>query len=367
MRRGSAIDVLHVFGRLDRGGAEMRAVELAEYFPRHRVRSDFVALSGQSGALDGRVEAAGGQVIKCPLDGRFPWAFSRLLRARRYDVVHSHVHYFSGIVLALARLAGVPRRVSHLHTAVGNAGDETLARRLQLGVCRELLHRSATDIIACGEGAMDVAWRPDWTADARCRVIYFGVRTDRVRAARSERIADPTIVNVASVQPLKNQARLIAVLRRLIERVPTVRLRLVGREVSDYGQLVRRTAAAAGLLDRVELVGEVADPMPLIAGAHLMILPSLREGVPCAALEACALGIPVLASDLPGTRELARHFPDVQVMSLDADDDQWAAAAARLLERRHATTDSAARFANGPFAFERSCEAHYEVWSGAHA
>jgi hypothetical protein len=75
----------------------------------------------------------------------------------------------------------------------------------------------------------------------------------------------------------------------------------------------------------------------------------------------------VLASDLPGTRELARHFPDVQVMSLDADDDQWAAAAARLLERRHATTDSAARFANGPFAFERSCEAHYEVWSGAHA
>ena len=366
-RREKPIDVLHVFGVLDRGGAETRAVELAEYFPRDRVRSDFVALTGRAGALDDRVEAAGGQVIKCPLDAHFPLAFYRLLRARRYDVVHSHVHYFSGVVLALARAAGVPGRVAHLHTAVVHGRRRTLRRRAQLALCRTLLQHTATNIVACGEGTMDVAWMPGWSADPRCRVIYFGVRSDRLQAARCERGQQPTLVNVASVQPLKNQARLINVLRRLVDRVPGVQLRLVGREVGDYGDRVRRAAAEAGLADRVQLVGEVAEPMPLMASAHLMILPSLWEGLPCAVLEACAVGTPVLASDLPGTRELARHFPEVHLMSLQEDDEAWADAAERIIKERRAAISPADRLADSPFAFERSCEALYEVWSHAHA
>ena len=367
IRRDTALDVLHVLGRLERGGAELRAVELAEYFPRERVRSDFLVLTGREGVLDERVTAAGGRVIKCSLDARFPLAFYRLLRERRYHVVHSHVHYFSGVVLALARAAGVPGRVAHLHTAVVHNRRNTIRRRAQLAFCRALLHQTATDIVGCGEGTMDVAWGSDWRTDPRCRVIYFGVRTDRLRAAQCERDSTPTIVNVASVQPLKNQARLINMLRRLVARVPGVQLRLVGREVGDYGERVRQAAAQAGLADHVALVGEVAEPMTLMASAHLMILPSLWEGLPCAALEACALGTPVLASDLPGTRELARHFPLVHLMSLEEDDDAWAAAAERLLKQRRPAARGADSLAASPFAFERSCEAHYQVWRRAHA
>jgi glycosyltransferase involved in cell wall biosynthesis len=346
----------------------MRAIELAEYFPPERVRSDFVALTGLDGALDERVRDAGGEVIKCRLDRHFPLAFYRLLDERRYDIVHSHVHYSSGAILAIARAAGVRGRVAHLHTAVVNGRRNTLRRRAQLAICRELLRRNATDIVACGEGAMEVAWSPGWTADPRCRVIYFGVRTDRVRSALRARARTPTVVNVASVQPLKNQVRLIEIMRRLIRRVPGVQLHLVGREVGDYGEKVRRAAVDAGLADRVSLVGEVVEPMPLMASAHLMILPSLWEGLPCAVLEACALGTPVLASDLPGTRELARHFPNLHLISLHEDDEAWAANAERLIHTQAPpAADLTAHLARSPFAFDRSCEAHYEMWSRAHA
>lgn len=365
---GRGLRVLHVLGRLERGGAELRTVELAEYFPPDRVRSDFLVLTGRDGALDGRVTAAGGRVIKCRLDARFPLAFHQLLRERRYDVVHSHVHYFSGVVLALARAAGIPGRVAHLHTAIVNGRRNTLRRRAQLAITRELLQWNATDIVACGEGAMNVAWRSDWSADPRCRIIYYGIRTDRVRAARRDHGGAPTIVNVASVQPLKNQTRLIQVLRRLVARVPDVQLHLVGREVGDYGDRVRRAAADAGLTNHVRLLGEVAEPMSLVASADLMILPSLWEGLPCAVLEACALGTPVLASDLPGTRELARHFPLLDLLSLEEDDETWAAAAERMLQRSAPTPAAAAdRLATSPFAFERFGEALYDVWSRAHA
>jgi hypothetical protein len=61
--RADALRILHIFGRLERGGAELRTVELAESFTPDRVRSDFLALSGLDGALDDRVRAAGGDVI----------------------------------------------------------------------------------------------------------------------------------------------------------------------------------------------------------------------------------------------------------------------------------------------------------------
>ena len=49
--------VLNVFGQLERGGAELRAVELAEAFPPDHVRSDFLVLSGLDGVLDDRVQS----------------------------------------------------------------------------------------------------------------------------------------------------------------------------------------------------------------------------------------------------------------------------------------------------------------------
>jgi glycosyltransferase involved in cell wall biosynthesis len=358
-----ALRVLNVLGRLERGGAELRMVELAEAFPPERVRSDFLVLTGLDGTLDDRVKTAGSRVIKCRLGVGFPLAFLRVLRQERYDVVHSHVHYFSGVILLLARLAGVPGRVSHLHTARVNDRDETRRRRIQLSVCRTLIDWNATNIVAAGEGAMAAAWGPGWRADGRCSVVYNTIRGDRLRAGVESRLERPTIVNVASVKPLKNQLRLVAVLGCLVAKMPEVQLRLIGKEEGDYGQRVRRAATAAGLEAHVSFVGEVDEAMPWLASAHLMILPSVWEGLPCAVLEACAVGTPVLASDLPGTREIARHFPHLHLLSLE-DDETWAAAAAHIIQQGAPDpAEAAERLERSPFVFDRSCLAHFEIWS----
>jgi glycosyltransferase involved in cell wall biosynthesis len=226
---------------------------------------------------------------------------------------------------------------------------------------------NATDIIA-GEGAMIAAWGGDWRGDSRCQVIYNSIRSDRLSLPNNDRLEQPTVVNVASLKPLKNQVRLIQILRRIITRCPAVRLQLIGKEIGDYGEEVRRAASAAGVGDHVAFVGEVDDAMPWLASADLMILPSAWEGLPCAVLEACAVGTPVLASDLEGTREIARHLPLVHLMPIEADDDKWAAAAARLIQEGRVDRATAVEhFSRSPFLFEHSSRAHYEIWSRVRA
>jgi glycosyltransferase involved in cell wall biosynthesis len=360
------IRVLHVFGRLLRGGAELRTVEIAESFRGERVRSDFLVLSGLDGPLDDRVRAAGGQVIKCPLGPLFPLRLHRLLRERAYDVVHSHVHYFSGVILASAWLAGTPCRIAHFRTAVCHDRPATLWRRAQLGVCRHLVQHLATDVLAVGEATMLGAWSPRWRSDPRCRVVYNGIPAERLHRVRVEPPPTPVMIAVGSIQPLKNQLRLLGILRHGQRTLPGLKLRLVGREVGDYGRLIRRAAADLDLSDSVEFVGEVDDPLPWIAASNLMVLSSLWEGLPGAALEACALGVPVLAADLPGTREIATYFPHLSTVSLDEDDELWATAAVRLIRQGGPPADHArACFARSPFTVSRARDIHYTVWSRA--
>jgi glycosyltransferase involved in cell wall biosynthesis len=190
-----------------------------------------------------------------------------------------------------------------------------------------------------------------------------------VRRAPVERPSTPTIINVASIQPRKNQVHLVRVLRQCIQRLPAATLVLVGREVGDYGREVRRIAAELGIADRVRFAGEVDDPISLVARSSLLVLPSIWEGLPGAALEACAIGVPVLASDLPGTRELAAHFPNMTVMPLTDSPQAWADRAVELIQIPNgADPDAVAqRFANSPFTLARARESHYQVWNRGRA
>src|SRR5262249_11519365 len=62
----------------------------------------------------------------------------------------------------------------------------------------------------------------------------------------------------------------------------------------------------------------------------VLLLPSRREGLPCVVLEALAAGLPVLATDLPGLRELAAQLDGITLLPLDAGPHTWATTALQL-------------------------------------
>ena len=91
------------------------------------------------------------------LDARFPVRFVRHLRAHRYAAIQSHVLRASGPILALAATAGVPVRIAHLHATHDNHAS-TPSRVLQRRLMESLIRRYATNIVSCGEGAMEAMW-----------------------------------------------------------------------------------------------------------------------------------------------------------------------------------------------------------------
>ena len=80
---------------------------------------------------------------------------------------------------------------------------------------------------------------------------------------------------------------------------------LVG--AGDTRGALEAQAAALGIAGRTHFTGFRADRLEWMKGFDAFVLPSRLEGIPRCLMEAMALRLPVLASDIPGTRELVRH------------------------------------------------------------
>jgi glycosyltransferase involved in cell wall biosynthesis len=367
--------VLHVFGRLDRGGAETRFVELLHCLPAGEFAVDVCALLDGAGQLDGHVRMYGGDVIQMPLGARLPARFLALLRRQRYDVVHSHVLHTSGPLLMLAAMAGVPIRIAHFH-ATHDGRLDSFGRHLRRKLMCSLISRFATEIIACGEGSMDAVWQPGWRHDPRCQVVYDALdphRFDRpvnraeVRAELGVDANAPMFIHVGNVVAEKNHPRLLEIFAAIHALVPSSVLVLAGLHTAAPQGIVAEAISARGLERAVRRLGPRDDVPRLLKASDALLLPSIREGLPGIVLEACAAGLPVLSTDLPGVREIACRLAGVRYLPLTAADDEWARLALWVAGHPRPTSldeTAARRFSSSVFHIDRAVEAHRALWLG---
>ncbi|CAB3776433.1 N, N'-diacetylbacillosaminyl-diphospho-undecaprenol alpha-1,3-N-acetylgalactosaminyltransferase [Paraburkholderia caffeinitolerans] len=96
--------------------------------------------------------------------------------------------------------------------------------------------------------------------------------------------------------------------RRLRMHAPEARFQLLGPAGVDNPSAISREEVATWESEGViEYLGETADVRPYIANADCVVLPSYREGVPRTLMEASAMGRPIVATDVPGCREVVEH------------------------------------------------------------
>jgi len=224
----------------------------------------------------------------------------RHLRRTRYTIVHTHNSITGAVGRVAARIARVPITIHtthgfHFHEHMGRlerlpyiAAERWLARCCDLLLCqnREEMH----DIARFGI-------RP------RLGVHFVGnginLKGFRPRPALPQN-PRPIVLFVGRLEPVKNHPMLFRALELLKARYnPVVWLVGEGPDRARYEADVQRL----GLADMVQFLGYRYDIPELTAAADVVVLPSIKEGIPRAVMQAMAVGVPVVATDVKGTRE----------------------------------------------------------------
>ncbi len=141
-------------------------------------------------------------------------------------------------------------------------------------------------------------------------ISRFGNGGDRATIRRALGLPDDAVIGMctARLARQKGHSWFITAANPVLTRFPKLHFVLVGdgplrKEMTEQ---VRGT----GLEGRVLLLGERTDVSELLAGSDLFVLPSLWEGMSLALLEAMASGLPVIATDVSGTRQVIRDGVD---------------------------------------------------------
>jgi glycosyltransferase involved in cell wall biosynthesis len=309
MHATGRLRILHVLGALGVGGVETWLVDVLRHIDRERFGMDFLVHTAQPGTHDDDVRELGSTIIPCLHPRRPPLyarTFKRVLREQGpYDVVHSHVHHFSGYVLRLAQQAGIRIRIAHCHSdRVQREAHAGMVRRGYLRMMEQWIARYATVGLAASRQAARDLCGPAWEADPRWRVLLYGrdLRPYQVAvdpgAVRAELGLPPeafVIGHVGRFVEAKNHAFLVDIARAVATRAPHTRVLLVGD--GPLRPAIAQQVAHAGLADRVVFAGARSDVPRLLQGAmDVFVFPSLFEGLGLALLEAQAAGVRCVAS-----------------------------------------------------------------------
>jgi glycosyltransferase involved in cell wall biosynthesis len=303
---------------------------------RDRFQLDFCTFGPQVGVRAVDAEKLGSKILRCPKSSN-PWKFRarlrRILREGRYDVVHSHVHFFSGAILRWANAEGVPVRIAHSHTSQDDKAS-TLARRFYRWLMKWWIDRYATHGLAASQLAAAQLFGEDWQKDGRIQVVHCGIdlRPFEEPIAREEVRAelgippDATVVgHVGRFVAAKNHRFFLDVAGEIAKLRPDTHFLLIGD--GPLHSEIEERAKAMGFNGNIHFAGTRSDvPRLLRGGMDIFIFPSLWEGLPVTLIEAQAAGLPCIVSDK--VTDEAIVLPDRCVrLALSRRSGEWAAKA----------------------------------------
>jgi glycosyltransferase involved in cell wall biosynthesis len=244
------------------------------------------------------------------LDLRVVRAVRDIVRRHRIDIIHAHDYksdlfaYLVGLSLGRRRPAIVS--TAHAWVIVGRRGD--LYRRLDL-----FLMRRFEQLVAVARSTKD-EMVASGVPEEKIAVIHNAIDTDAWSPARvieSRRTewgltsAFPVVGYVGRIMPEKDLESWLRAAALLARKCPRARFVLVGdgRDATTRREL-EALAGALGIEDRVLFSGYQSDLPPVYASFDVFMLSSRREGLPNSLLEAMAMRLPVVTTDVAGAKEL---------------------------------------------------------------
>lgn len=233
-----------------------------------------------------------------------PALLGELLKLPRTSVIHLHLgaDFPPEVVYAAYRIRGTPY-IAHFHGDVGPSGRAGFRLRINKSlILGPVLRAAAVVVVPTDDFGSTVSVR--YGVDpARIAVIANGVDDSFIYTGQRRLHTKPRLLFVGRLSVQKNLPLFLHALDGVSEQFETI---LVGAGELE-GQLKR--LAAELRLRNVRFHGRAdgAELRDLYRNADVFVLPSRWEGMPLVLLEALAMGLPIVATDITGNREVVVH------------------------------------------------------------
>jgi glycosyltransferase involved in cell wall biosynthesis len=317
--------VLQVITRLNIGGASPMVTALCTGLAArgHECRLVVGTLQPGEGSLVPEALAQGIEVTEIPSLRRNPSplddlatmrSLRRLFRSWKPDIVMTHMSKAG----ALGRVVGRATRVPVVHTYHGKGFDVFAGAKKAAALALErVLARLGAGSIVVSDIQRDEFVRLKIDRPDRLRTIRYGLRLEPFFAApvlRNELRNELGVLDtqavvgvVGRIVAIKGQDVFIRAVARLKDSAPGLCAVLIGD--GDARAEYQRLAKTLGVSDTVKFLGWRRDIPAVLAGMDVLALPTVMdfEGVPVAVIEAMAVGLPVVASDVGGVRDAVVH------------------------------------------------------------
>ena len=251
------------------------------------------------------------------------WEMWNFLRKEKPQIVHTHTPKAGIIGMLAARLAGVPHR---LHTVAGlPLMEATGIKRKILNFVEKLTYSSATRVYPNSKGLYDFILQNNFTQSNKLKIIANGssngINTTFFSPAQVSEIEKITLREKLNIQPddfvfvfvgrIVSDKGINELIKAFSElqtaennELTGIKLLLVGGLESDLDPLNPETLAEINQNKDIISVGFQQDVRPFFAISDALAFPSYREGFPNVVMQAGAMGLPSIVSDINGCNEI---------------------------------------------------------------
>ena len=251
------------------------------------------------------------------------WEMWNFLRKEKPQIVHTHTPKAGIIGMLAARLAGVPHR---LHTVAGlPLMEATGTKRKILNFVEKLTYSSATRVYPNSKGLYDFILQNNFTQSNKLKIIANGssngIDTTFFSPDQVTEIEKVTLREKLNIQPddfvfvfvgrivsdkgINELIKAFSQLQAVENNEPAgIKLLLVGGLENDLDPLNPETLAEINQNKDIISVGFQQDVRSFFAIADALVFPSYREGFPNVVMQAGAMGLPSIVSDINGCNEI---------------------------------------------------------------
>lgn len=322
------------------GGTEKVVQSYFENIDTNKFQFDFIVENGSEPIPVQNIQKLGGKVFlvpSCRNTLKHIMALSSIMTAQKYDIAHCHRNTLNGIPLLAAKLANIPIRISHSHSAPYRI---CCAKDGLKYILRFSSRMFATHFCGCSQRAAK------WQFGCDCKVLPNAIDLTRFRFSQDKRCRLRKEMGLENMFVLghvgrfvteKNHDFLLDIFSELQKKIPNAKLLLIGE--GALMEKIQKKAKKLNLQNAVLFLGKRVDVADLYQVMDVFCLPSFYEGLPVTAVEAQASGLPCILSDSI-TKEVGMT-PFTKFSSLNESANVWADYILSYQGKRYSNAESA--------------------------